>query len=106
MEEKNNKNKEEKNWKEFALGFAENFVKNFSLEIVGQLKEKIHEIGIKFKGNVLSMFLILLSLILLTVGVSQIVGYFFEIPGLGYLIVGFFILLAGLITKVHYSNKN
>lgn len=108
--EKNNKNKKrktkkEKDWKDSILEHGHNIVKSFSVEMINIVKEKIHQLTLQLKGNILSFIFLLLSLIFLSLGLIKLTDYYVRIPGVGYLILGLVMLILGMSIKIHYGNK-
>lgn len=85
-------------WKEVLGGFATGFMKSVSDSVFGKIKQELERMVAAIKRNVMGMFLIIFGLGLLLVGCAFLVDALIGIKGAGYLIIGLFSIIMGLIT--------
>jgi hypothetical protein len=117
MEEKksNSKNTTEKDpeetkeesfkWGEFVLNLIGDFVKNFTTEIIENVKSQIKKGIYQAKIGASVGIFIIISLIFLLIGIAVFLNDLINIAGIGYILVGFSCLIIGYVIKVAGESK-
>jgi NhaP-type Na+/H+ or K+/H+ antiporter len=88
------------NLKEFFISFIETFIKKVGGEIIEDIKEKAHEISQELKRKATTTTFLIFGLIFLLVGFSLFLESLFHIKGFGYILVGFILILIGLLINI------
>ncbi len=97
---KKTKKETEFDFKDFIIGFIENFIKKIGSEIIEDVKEKSKEIVEQAKRKATGTTLIFIGLIFFLIGFSIFLEKIINFPGTGYLVIGTTIFLTGLFISI------
>lgn len=91
-------------WKEIALQFGVNAVREFSRKAIEGVHQKIEQAVTMLIRRLLVLFLLLIGIIFLLVGVAQVINSLLVGSSLGYIVVGAVSVVIAVIVSL--ANKD